>query len=96
MTDRCEADTLRLLVTSEIAAAAFSLLSMELCDRGVLPSTDIALLTDSTVVCFQYDIVGHLLGVEIALCVSCPALWMKKVSSLFSSGLPKVQGFRPS
>lgn len=27
-------------VTSEIAAAAFSLLSMKLCDRGVLPSTD--------------------------------------------------------
>lgn len=28
-------------VTSEIAAAAFSLSSMKLCDRGVLPSTDL-------------------------------------------------------
>ena len=28
-------------VTTEIATAAFSLSSMKLCDRGVLPSTDL-------------------------------------------------------
>ena len=45
---------------------------------------------------FFIHFILELLGVEIALCVSCTALWLKIVSFLFSAGLPKVQGFRPS